>query len=41
MSGSNTIGSGGSQSHVTITLPLVNASIENIDAERRRFVTFN
>lgn len=37
VSGSNTIGTGGSQSHVTITLPLVNAGIENTDAERRRF----
>lgn len=34
VSSSNTIG--GSQSHVTITLPLVNAGIENSDAERRR-----
>lgn len=33
---SNTIGAGGPQSHVTITLPLVNAGIENSDAERRR-----
>lgn len=30
------VNASGSQSHITITLPLVNAGIENSDAERRR-----